>query len=180
MIKIDAGDFFLVEPCEEYAEQIAEYKQACLDADSSMDGCGPLRKSENSIAYIAECKKYTKPETLPKGLVLATQFFYIRKANNCLVGMIQVRHYFNDYLSKYGGHIGYSIKPNERRKGYATSMLKAVLPYCKEIGLDKILISCIDSNIGSEKTILKNGGVYESTVYERKEKCRLKRFWITL
>ena len=94
--------------------------------------------------------------------------------------MIQVRHYFNDYLSKYGGHIGYSIKPNERRKGYATSMLKAVLPYCKEIGLDKILISCIDSNIGSEKTILKNGGVYESTVYERKEKCRLKRFWIAL
>lgn len=180
MIKIDAGDFFLVEPCEEYAEQIAEYKQACLDAVSSMDGCGPLRNSENPTAYIAECKKYTKPETLPKGLVLATQFFYIRKADNRLVGMIQVRHYFNDYLSKYGGHIGYSIKPNERRKGYATSMLKAVLPYCKEIGLDKILISCIDSNIGSEKTILNNGGIYESTVYERKEKCHLKRFWITL
>ncbi len=180
MIKIDDGDFFLVEPGEEYAKQIAEYKQACLDADSSMDGCGPLRKSEDPIEYIAECKKYTSTETLPKGLVLATQFFYIRKADNCLVGMIQVRHYFNDYLSKYGGHIGYSIKPNERRKGYATSMLKAVLPYCGEIGLDKILVSCIDNNIGSEKTILNNGGVYESTVYEQNEKCYLKRFWIAL
>lgn len=180
MIKIDAGDFFLVEPSEEYAEQIAEYKQACLNADSSMDGCGPLRKSENPIAYIAECRKYTALDTLPEGLVLATQFFYIRKTDNCLIGMIQVRHYFNDYLSKYGGHIGYSIKPNERRKGYASSMLKAVLPYCREIGLDKILITCFDNNIGSEKTILNNGGVYEATVYEKDSKRNLKRFWITL
>lgn len=180
MINIDAGDFFLVEPCEKYAEQIAEYKQACLNADSSMDGCGPLRKSENPIAYIAECRKYTALDTLPEGLVLATQFFYIRKTDNCLIGMIQVRHYFNDYLSKYGGHIGYSIKPNERRKGYASSMLKAVLTYCGEIGLDKILITCFDDNIGSEKTILNNGGIYESTVYEINSKRNLKRFWIAL
>ena len=180
MIKIDAGDFFLIEPREEYAEQIAEYKQAFLDADSSMDGCGPLRRSEDSLTYIAECRKYTSPETLPDGWVLSTQFFYIRKADNRLVGMIQVRHYFNDWLSEFGGHIGYSIKPDERRKGYATSMLKAVLPYCKEIGLDKILISCIDSNVGSEKTILNNGGVYEFTVNEPDRKRNLKRFWITL
>ena len=62
-------------------------------------------------------------------------------------------------------------------------MLNAVLPYCKEIGLEKILISCIDGNIGSEKAILNNGGVYESTVYEPRRKFRmkrhkLKRFWI--
>lgn len=180
MIKIDAGDFFLVEPSELYAEQIAEYKQMFLDTNCSMDGCGPLRRCKNPKAYILECRKYTSPNTLPKGLVMATQFFYIRKVDNCLVGMIQVRHYFNKYLSKYGGHIGYSIKPSERRKGYATAMLKAVLPYCKEIGLDKILITCIDDNIGSEKTILNNGGVYESTVYEWKERRKLKRFWITL
>lgn len=180
MIKIDAGDFFLVEPNEEYTEQIAEYKHALLDANSSMDGCGPLRRCEDSLTYISECQKYTSHETLPEDCVLATQFLYIRKADNRLVGMIQVRHYFNDWLSKFGGHIGYSIKPDERRKGYATSMLKAILPYCKEIDLDKILISCIDSNIGSEKTILNNGGVYESTVYEHDRKRNLKRFWITL
>jgi len=180
MIKIDAGEFFLVEPCEEYAEQIVEYKQAFLDADSTMDGCGPLRRCEDPLTYIAECRKYTSPETLPEGLVLATQFFYIRKSDNCLVGMLQVRHYFNDFLSKFGGHIGYSIKPCERRKGYATSMLRAILPYCKDLGLDKILITCIDSNIGSEKTILNNGGVYESTVCEPDMKRNLKRFWIQL
>lgn len=180
MIKIDNGEFFLVEPSEEYAEQITEYKQAFLDTDSSMDGCGPLRRCEDSLTYISECRKYTSQETLPDGWVLTTQFFYIRKADNRLVGMIQVRHYFNDWLSKFGGHIGYSIKPDERRKGYATSMLKAILPYCKEIGLDKILISCIDGNLGSEKTILNNGGIYETTVYEQDRKRNLKRFWITL
>lgn len=180
MIKIDAGDFFLVEPSEDYAVQIAEYRQDFLDTKSSMDGCGPLRRCENPTAYILECRKYTVPETLPEGTVIATQFLYIRKVDNRLVGMIQVRHYFNKFLSKYGGHIGYSIKPGERRKGYATSMLKAVLPYCKEIGIDEILVTCIHDNIGSEKTILNNGGVYESTVYEWKERCKLKRFWITL
>lgn len=180
MIKIDAGEFCLIEPSEIYAEQICEYRRDFLDTDCSMDGCGPLRKCKDPITYISECKKYTAPETLPKGLVVATQFFYIRKADNRLVGMIQVRHYFNDYLSKFGGHIGYSVKPSERRKGYATSMLRAILPYCREIGLDKILITCIDGNIGSEKTILNNGGIYESTVYEPCEKCSLKRFWITL
>ena len=59
-------------------------------------------------------------------------------------------------------------------------MLKAVIPYCKRIGLDKILITCIDGNIGSEKVILNNGGVYESTVNEPDMKRNLKRFWIHL
>jgi predicted acetyltransferase len=54
------------------------------------------------------------------------------------------------------------------------------LPYCQEIGLDKVLITCIDGNIGSEKTILANGGVYESTVHEATDDVNLKRFWIAL
>jgi len=97
-----------------------------------------------------------------------------------VLGFLQVRHEFNDYLSQFGGHIGYSVRPTERRKGYAKEMLKMALPYCQEIGLDRVLITCIDGNIGSEKTILANGGVYESTVYEPNEKEYLKRFWITI
>lgn len=179
-MKIDAGDFCLIEPSATYAEQIRAYRRDFLDADDSMDGCGPLRKCEDPMAYLSECKKYTAPETLPDGFVIATQFFYVRKADDRLVGMIQVRHYLNTYLSKYGGHIGYSIRPGERRKGYATSMLSAVLPYCRKIGLEKLLITCMDGNIGSEKTILYNGGLYESAVQEPDKNCRLKRFWITL
>ena len=173
-------DFILIRPTSEYVSQLTEYRQEFLDADSSMDGCGPLRRFEDPKEYIQVCKDYEDPETVPSHLVPATQFLFVRKNNNKLVGMIQVRHRFNDFLEKYAGHIGYSVRPCERRKGYAKEMLRMALPYCREIGLDKVLITCTDGNEGSEKTILANGGVYESTVHEPKENVDLKRFWITL
>ena len=173
-------DFILMRPTSEDASQIAEYRQEFLDAGDSMDGCGPLRRIEDPEEYIKICKDYEDPDRVPSHLVLATQLFFIRKCDNKLVGMLQVRHYFNEYLEKYAGHIGYSVRPSERRKGYAKEMLKAALPFCREIGLAKVLISCIDGNVGSEKTILANGGVYESTVHEPNEDRDLKRFWIEL
>ena len=173
-------EFILTRPTSEYASQIKEYRQEFLDAGDSMDGCGPLRRYEDPEEYIKVCKEYEDPKKVPSNLVPATQFLFVRKSDNRLVGMIQVRHCFNDYLEKYAGHIGYSVRPSERRRGYAKKMLKMTLPFCREIGLDKVLISCIDGNFGSEKTILANGGVYESTVHEPNEDRDLKRFWIKL
>lgn len=179
-LEINMEDLFLIKPSAEYANQIAEYRQEFLCAGDSMDGTGSLRRMDNPLDFVQKCKDYESPETLPDGKVLATQFMLVRKSDNRLVGMIQVRHYFNDFLEKYAGHIGYSVRPSERRKGYAKEMLRMALPYCREIGLDRVLITCIDGNIGSEKTILANGGVYESTVYEPNGQRYLKRFWITL
>ena len=173
-------EFILTRPSSEYAGQIKEYRQEFLDAGDSMDGCGPLRRYEDPEEYIKVCKEYEDPKKVPSNLVPATQFFFVRRLDNKLVGMIQVRHCFNEYLEKYAGHIGYSVRPSERRRGYAKKMLKAALPFCREIGLDRVLVSCIDGNIGSEKTILANGGVYESTVHEPNEDRNLKRFWIKL
>ena len=173
-------DFVLIRPTSEYSSQIAEYRQEFLDAGDSMDGTGPLRRFEDPEEYIKTCAEYENPRTVPSHLVPSTQFLLVRKSDNRLVGMLQVRHCFNDYLEKYAGNIGYSVRPSERHKGYAKEMLKMALPFCRKIGLDRVLITCIDSNIGSEKTILGNGGVYESTVYEPNEKEYLKRFWIEL
>ena len=145
-----------------------------------MDGTGPLRRLENPEEYIKTCAEYEDKKTVPSHLVPATQFMLVRKTDNKVLGFLQVRHEFNDYLSKFGGHIGYSVRPSERRKGYAKEMLKMALPFCREIGIDKVLVTCIDGNIGSEKTILANGGVYESTVHEPYDNKDLKRFWITL
>lgn len=170
--------FILVKPTMEYAEQIAEYRSEFLEVGDSMDGTGALRNIADPAEYIKSCEECENPATVPEHLVTATQFLFIRKDDNKLVGMIQVRHYFNAYLEKFGGHIGYSIRPDERRKGYAKAMLKMVLPFCREIGLDKVLITCNDSNTGSEKTILANGGVYESNIHEPGENVGLKRFWI--
>ena len=173
-------NLILIRPCVEYAKQISEYRQEFLDADDSMDGCGSLRRFDNPLEFIQKCIDYESPEALPPNKVLATQFMLIRNNDKRLVGMIQIRHYFNDYLEKYGGNIGYSIRPSERRKGYAKEMLNMALPFCRELGLKRVLITCIDGNIGSEKTILANGGVYEYTIHEPNENEDLKRFWIEL
>ena len=173
-------ELILQRPTAEYAQQIMECKKEYLAADSSMDGCGPLRRTDDPMEYIQKCVLEETPETCPAELVPATQFVLVRKADNKVLGFLQVRHEFNDYLSKFGGHIGYSVRPGERCKGYAKEMLKKALPYCRELGLDRVLITCIDGNIGSEKTILANGGVYESTVHEPNENVDLKRFWIEI
>ena len=174
------GDFILIRPTREYASQIVEYRQEFRDAGDSMDGTGSLRRISDPEEYIKECLDYENPKKVPSHLVPATQFFFVRRCDNRLVGMIQIRHRFNEYLETYAGHIGYSVRPSERRKGYAKEMLKMSLPFCRKIGLDRVLITCDYDNIGSEKTILANGGVYESTVHEPNENVDLKRLWITL
>ena len=169
----------LVPPTEGNLDQVWDYRQECLDVGSSMDGCGPMRFDDPN-EWLDHVIRYTNPATLPEGRVLATQFLAVRKSDGRLVGMIQVRHYFNEYLEKYAGHIGYSVRPCERRRGYAKEMLRQALPYCKGLGLDRVLISCEPDNEGSRRTILSNGGVYESTVHEPGENIDLERYWITL
>ena len=117
---------------------------------------------------------------MPKGLVQATQFIYVNENNNKIVGMIQVRHCFNDFLEKYGGHIGYSVRPTERRKGYAKAMLGEALTFCKELGTSKVLVTCLSDNEGSRKTILANGGIYKSTVKLPDSDEYLERYWIEI
>ncbi len=172
-------ELVLLKPTEEYADQIMECKREYLAVNSSMDGCGPIRRTDDPKEYLKLCAIEEDPETCPAPLVPATQFMLVRKSDDKVVGFLQVRHKFSDYLKKYGGHIGYSVRPSERRKGYAKEMLRMALPFCREIVLDKVLITCNYDNIGSEKTILANGGVYESTVTEPNGK-KLKRFWIEL
>ena len=170
----------LTEPTMEYSEQILAYRQAFLNSGDSMDGTGDLRKFDDPRDWIDFLARHKDPRTVPEGRVPATQLIFVREEDNKIVGMIDIRHRLNEYLEKYGGHIGYSIVPDERRKGYATQMLKMALPVCKELGIEKVLITCIRGNEGSKRTILNNGGVYESTVYEPDEKVELEKYWINL
>ncbi len=170
----------LIEPTAEYSRQIQAYRQAFLDSGDSMDGTSGLRKFEDPLEWLDFLAKHKDPKTLPGGRVPATQFIFVREEDRKIVGMIDIRIHLSEYLEKFGGHIGYSVVPDERRKGYATKMLKAALPVCRELGITKVLVTCIQGNEGSKRTILNNGGVYESTVYEPDEQVELERYWITL
>ncbi|MCR5066675.1 MAG: GNAT family N-acetyltransferase [Erysipelotrichaceae bacterium] len=170
----------LIEPSMEYAQQIMAYRQEFLQAGGSMDGSGSLRRCETAEEWIRREQLYKSPETLPEGKVLASQYMYVREADNKIVGLIQIRHYLNDYLENYGGHIGYSVAPSERRKGYASAMLKKALDICRQMGLERVMISCYEDNEASRRTILKNGGVYESTAIEPDSQRPLQRYWIDL
>lgn len=170
----------LMIPTKNYLDQVWDYRQECLDTNSHMDGCGPLRGAKSKEEWLTTITSYMDPALLPKDRVTSTQFLAVRESDNKVVAMIQIRHYFNEYLEKYAGNIGYSTRPSERKKGYAKEMLHQALSFCRELGLEKVLISCEPSNPASRRTILANGGVYESTVHEPKANIDLERYWIRL
>ncbi|NFN85952.1 GNAT family N-acetyltransferase [Clostridium sporogenes] len=104
----------------------------------------------------------------------------MRKTDNKIIGIIDIRHNINnDFLAAYGGHIGYSVCPSERRKGYATQMLKMALEFERTIGLEKVMLGCYSDNIASIKTIERCGGIRtEEKLYIDKKPMYV--YWILL
>ena len=97
--------------------------------------------------------------------------------NGKIVGTIAIRNYLNDSLMKSGGHIGYGIRPSERRKGYGAKMLALALKKCREFGVEKALVTCDKDNIASAKTAMKNGGILENELVEENGNI-VQRYWI--
>jgi predicted acetyltransferase len=170
----------LIEPTMAYDRQLQAYRREFLTPGASMHGGGSLIRFERTEDWLKQVEAYSRPETVPPNRVPVTQFIYVREEDDKVVGMIQIRHWLNEQLAQFSGHIGYSVCPSERRKGYATQMLALALEECRRLGIDKVMISCVEGNEGSRRTILKNGGVYESTVYEPERDRRLERYWIDL
>lgn len=102
--------------------------------------------------------------------------FALTKTEISFVGAVNIRHYLNETLLKTGGHIGDGIRPSERRKGYATAMISLALQECRKLGISRVLMCCDRNNIGSAKSIIRNGGVLENEVVE--DGVPVQRYWI--
>lgn len=169
----------LILPTKKYLGKVEEYKKKLIEGGSSMDGCGSL-KTDDATTWLKKCNDHRREKNLPEGYVPATQYICVRKCDDKILGMLQIRHYLTNFLLNYGGHIGYCIAFDERNKGYGKKMLALGLKKCKLMGLKRVLITCKDTNAPSRKCILANGGVYEDSRYLESEGVTIERYWIDL
>lgn len=122
----------LVKPDLSYADEIIKYKEESLAESLIINGSAGLDRFSSIEVWLEELKKRSCEDTVPKGLVPSSTYLAVREKDNYIVGMIDIRHYLNEYLTQVGGHIGYGVRKTERNKGYAKQMLKLALEKCKE------------------------------------------------
>ena len=163
----------LIKPNLSYADEIIKYKEESLKENPLINGSAGLNRFSSIEDWLEELKKRSSEDTVPEGLVPLSTYLGIREKDNYIVGMIDIRHYLNEYLTQVGGNIGYSVRKTERNKGYAKQMLKLALEKCKELKIKKVLITCDEDNIASEKVILSANGKFEDIrSFEGKNKKR--------
>lgn len=133
---------------------------------------------EDFSAFVQALMDRREGKGLPEGYVPDSIFWLID--NGEYIGRVSVRHILNDSLLKQGGHIGYTIRPSKRMKGYGSEILRLVLPKARELGISRVLVTCDVTNPGSRRIIEKNGGVLENEIEMGEGKPNKLRFWITL
>ncbi len=110
------------------------------------------------------------------GMVPATQFWLVSE-NDGYIGDVDVRHHLNEGLKRYGGHIGYKIRPSFRRRGYGALICRLGILEARKRGVGDILITCDDDNIGSSRIIEVNGGVLQDKI-DNGRHALTRRYWI--
>jgi predicted acetyltransferase len=158
-------------------QQEQSYNEMIAEQEKTHPGAIKNRGMDYA-SWLMDLEKYKNYETCPADLVPSDTFFLINKHNK-IIGVITIRHYLNEQFSKVGGHIGYGVRPSERRKGYAKIMLKMALEKCRNMGMRQILITCDKDNIASSKTIIANGGIFENEFIEDNGNV-VQRYWVQI
>ena len=154
-------------PDVNYKEKAIDFINEFYEYSSEISGSGSLMRYLSESSYEEWLKKVLSDidiANIPAERVPELTYFYVDDTDK-IVGIINIRLQLNHFLRTEGGHIGYSVRPTERGKHYATDMLSKALKFCKRIGLNEVIITCDKSNPASAKVITSNGGVLDAEFY---------------
>lgn len=168
----------LIAPAKEHEEQVMSLRAELLAEGGGFDGCAGL----NEVETYGEWLDFRGREER-KGWSPSHTWLSVRRSDGALVGIVNYRSPLTDFLLQYGGHIGYTIRPGQRRRGYAKETLRLTLEKCREAGEKRVLVTCDRENLASERTILANGGVLENEVEDKPGLGKsgvIRRYWITI
>ncbi len=168
----------LIEPCEELREGYLDYVNEFSAAEEGyIHGSGVELKGDFS-EFVGLLQDYAKGINLPEGWVPGSSYWLVSEGR--VLGVSNLRHALTEFLRREGGHIGYSVRPSERGKGYGTAMVRLVLEKAKELGLEKVLITCDKDNPASARVIEKNGGKLDNELVSKESGKMKQRYWIEL
>ncbi|TFD99982.1 GNAT family N-acetyltransferase [Jeotgalibacillus sp. R-1-5s-1] len=166
----------LVKPSAALADAYQQYQEEWVQAGEKMIPTAtqpaPVPFAERLISWHNE----EEGINIPAGWVKASLFFLVDE-NNRILGASHIRHDLTEDLFKIGGHVGYGVRPSERKKGYATEILKQSLVEVRKLGIKEVLVTCNDDNTGSAKAIEANGGVRDQDEIEE-DGTVIRRYWI--
>lgn len=167
---------YLCRPSIELQNEYISFYEEWENSGEELEGMAPWVISRDPADFqrmIDSLLNNEKIEYLPDGAVPSSTYWLVTDSGK-VVGSVNIRHSLTPF-----GHIGYGIRPSERRKWYATKLLALSLLKARELGIEKVLVICNKDNAGSEKTIRNNGGIQDTSYIEESGNVLL-RFWIDL
>jgi len=171
----------LEKPSVLYGQQVMEFRREMLENGDSLDGCAGLEDVETFSQWMDFEPRLR--EKYQEGYVPSEVYLAVRRNDNRVVGIIDFRHPLTEFLMNFGGNIGYSIRPSERRKGYGAEMLGLLLAKCRQAGESRVLLTCDKENEASRRVIMQNHGVLEHEAADSAGLGKwgtIQRYWIEL
>ena len=173
--------FKLVFPTLAYKDKAIDFIKEFKEYNSEINGSGALDLYLDDSTYeewLGKVLKDIDVANVEKPRVPALTYFYVREEDDKIVGMINIRLALNDFLRTEGGHIGYCIRPTERRKHYATEMLKKALEVYDTMSIKEVLLGCDKENAASAGVIKNCGGELIEERYSETFKAEIQRYVI--
>ena len=171
----------LIRPNENFEKKILDMVQEFYDDNTTPYWSSWLKKFLDDynwwLEYLKNCEK---DDTWDDKLVPGIQYILVRESDNSVIWFINTRLRLNDALLEHGGHIGYSIRPSERKKHYATAQLFSVLELYQDLWVEKVLLTCDKSNIWSAKTIQNCGWILENEIIDPSDWALIQRYRINV